>query len=41
MPYDNTCKFLADRHARDFATWLLGRPLDLTAIAPSELAADW
>ncbi|MBD2176718.1 Rpn family recombination-promoting nuclease/putative transposase [Pseudanabaena sp. FACHB-1998] len=38
--YDNTCKFLVENFSQDFATWLLGKPIELTKIEPSELASD-
>ncbi len=36
MPYDNTCKFLAETYPADFATWLLGAPVPLTILDPTE-----
>ncbi len=38
--YDNTCKFLVEKFPADFATWLFGKPIELTKIEPSELASD-
>jgi predicted transposase/invertase (TIGR01784 family) len=38
--YDNTCKFLAENFATDFASWLLGQPILLTKLEPSELATE-
>ena len=38
--YDNTCKFLVENFSKDFATWLLGKPIELTKLEPSELASD-
>ncbi|NJM46514.1 MAG: Rpn family recombination-promoting nuclease/putative transposase [Alkalinema sp. RU_4_3] len=38
--YDNTCKFLAENFSADFASWLLGETVTLTAIQPSELSLD-
>ncbi len=38
--YDSTCKFIALEYSRDLATWLLGKPLDLTEIKPSELSLE-
>ncbi|CCI14541.1 hypothetical protein MICAE_3020002 [Microcystis aeruginosa PCC 9806] len=35
--YDSTCKFIALEYSRDLTTWLLGKPLELTEIKPSEL----
>jgi predicted transposase/invertase (TIGR01784 family) len=38
--YDNTCKFLAETFPSDLASWLLGQPLPLTKLEPSELSAE-
>jgi predicted transposase/invertase (TIGR01784 family) len=38
--YDNTCRFLAEHFSTDFASWLLGEPVTLTEIKPSELSLD-
>jgi predicted transposase/invertase (TIGR01784 family) len=38
--YDNTCKFLAETFPTDFATWLLGKPIALTKLEPSELSSE-
>jgi predicted transposase/invertase (TIGR01784 family) len=38
--YDNTCKFLAENFPTDFATWLLGKPIALTKLVPSELSIE-
>ena len=38
--YDNTCKFLAENFPEDFASWLLGKPIPLTKLEPSELSAE-
>ena len=38
--YDSTCKFIALEYSRDLATWLSGKPLDLTEIKPSELSLE-
>jgi predicted transposase/invertase (TIGR01784 family) len=38
--YDSTCKFIATQYSRELATWLLGRPLDLTEVKPSELSLE-
>lgn len=35
--FDNVCKFLAESFSTDFATWLLGEPITLTELSPSEL----
>ncbi len=40
MSYDNTCKFLAETFPSDFASWLLGRPIQLTKLEPSELSVE-
>jgi predicted transposase/invertase (TIGR01784 family) len=36
--YDNVCKFLAEHYSQDFAQWLLGIPIGLTQLSPSELS---
>ncbi|MGA7935996.1 MAG: hypothetical protein WCA35_20755 [Kovacikia sp.] len=36
--YDNVCKFLVESYSQDFAQWLLGEPMGLTQLSPSELA---
>ncbi len=38
--YDNTCKFLAENFSTDFASWLLGKPIPLTKLKPSELSIE-
>jgi predicted transposase/invertase (TIGR01784 family) len=38
--YDDTCRFLAEQFSSDFASWLLGEPIALTEIQPSELSLD-
>jgi predicted transposase/invertase (TIGR01784 family) len=38
--YDNTCKFLAETYPADFASWLLGKPISLTKLEPSELSVE-
>ncbi len=40
MPYDNTCKFLAETFSADIATWLLGEPVALTKLEPKELSLE-
>jgi predicted transposase/invertase (TIGR01784 family) len=40
MPFDNTCKFLAEHFSADIASWLLGTPISLTRLEPSELFAE-
>jgi predicted transposase/invertase (TIGR01784 family) len=38
--YDSTCKFIATQYSRELATWLLGKPMELTEIKPSELSLE-
>jgi predicted transposase/invertase (TIGR01784 family) len=38
--YDNTCRFLAEHFSADFASWLLGEPVAMTELNPSELSLD-
>ncbi|MEH1847782.1 MAG: Rpn family recombination-promoting nuclease/putative transposase [Nostoc sp.] len=38
--FDNVCKFLAESFSADFATWLLGKPITLTELSPSELSLE-
>ncbi len=38
--FDSTCKFLVESFSTDFATWLLGAPITLTEISPSELSLE-
>ena len=38
--FDSTCKFIAANFPRDMATWLLGKPIDLTELKPSELSLE-
>ncbi|MDB9313807.1 hypothetical protein PN462_11905 [Spirulina sp. CS-785/01] len=38
--YDNVCKFLAQQFAQDFASWLIGEPIPLTELKPSELLLE-
>ncbi|BAS57128.1 hypothetical protein NIES2135_35200 [Leptolyngbya boryana NIES-2135] len=38
--YDDACRFLAENFSADFASWLLGEPVILTEIQPSELSLD-
>ena len=40
MSFDNTCKFLAETFPSDFASWLLGKPINLTKLEPSELLLE-
>jgi len=36
--FDNVCKFLAENFKDDFAQWLLGYPITLTELKPTELS---
>jgi predicted transposase/invertase (TIGR01784 family) len=38
--YDNVCKFIAENFADDFASWLLGAPMRLTELSPTELSLE-
>ncbi|MER3436048.1 MAG: flagellar assembly protein H [Leptolyngbya sp. ERB_1_1] len=38
--YDDTCRFLAEHFSTDFASWLLGEPVEMTELKPSELLLD-
>lgn len=38
--YDDTCRFLAEHFSADFASWLLGEPVTLTELKPSELSLE-
>jgi predicted transposase/invertase (TIGR01784 family) len=38
--YDNTCRFLAEHFSADFASWLMGKPITMTELKPSELSLD-
>lgn len=38
--YDDTCRFLAEHFSADFANWLLGEPVEMTELKPSELSLD-
>jgi predicted transposase/invertase (TIGR01784 family) len=40
MSFDNTCKFIAENFSVDIATWLLGTPIALTKLEPSELFVE-
>ena len=40
MPFDNTCKFLAESFPNDFASWLLGEPIALSQLSPTELSLE-
>jgi len=38
--YDNVCKFLTEQFTADISTWLLGSPVNLTELSPSELSLE-
>jgi predicted transposase/invertase (TIGR01784 family) len=38
--YDDTCRFLAEHFSTDFASWLLGQPVTMTELKPSELSLE-
>lgn len=38
--FDAICRFLAETFSTDFAIWLLGEPVDLTELSPSELSLE-
>ncbi|MGL5035268.1 MAG: Rpn family recombination-promoting nuclease/putative transposase, partial [Microcystaceae cyanobacterium] len=38
--FDNVCKFLAENFSEDYATWLLGCPVTLTKLSPTELSLE-
>jgi len=38
--FDNVCKFLAENFSEDYSTWLLGRPVTLTKLSPTELSLE-
>ncbi|MBE9055121.1 Rpn family recombination-promoting nuclease/putative transposase [Sphaerospermopsis sp. LEGE 08334] len=38
--YDNICKFLAENYKDDLVTWLLGSPIELTKLSPTELSNE-
>jgi predicted transposase YdaD len=35
--FDNVSKFLIEQYSPDFASWLIGEPIALTELSPSEL----
>ena len=37
---DNLCKFLAETFPEDYASWLLGSPIPLTQLSPTELSLE-
>ena len=38
--FDNVSKFLAEQFSVDFATWLIGEPIALTELSPTELSLE-
>jgi predicted transposase/invertase (TIGR01784 family) len=40
MAFDHTCKFLVESFPTDFACWLLGTPISMTKLEPSELSVE-
>jgi predicted transposase/invertase (TIGR01784 family) len=38
--FDNICKFLAETFSTDLASWLVGEPVELTELSPSELSLE-
>ncbi|WP_027249790.1 Rpn family recombination-promoting nuclease/putative transposase [Planktothrix agardhii] len=38
--FDNICKFLAENFSEDLASWLLGFPIQLTQLSPTELSLE-
>ena len=38
--FDTVCRFLAETFSTDFASWLLGEPITLTELSPSELSLE-
>ncbi|MGB0562945.1 MAG: Rpn family recombination-promoting nuclease/putative transposase [Spirulinaceae cyanobacterium] len=38
--YDNFCKYLIETYPEDFATWLIGKPVSLTQLKPTELISE-
>ena len=38
--FDNVSKFLVERYSADFATWLLGEPVELTTLSLTELSLE-
>ena len=38
--FDTICKFLIESFSTDFASWLLGEPIALTELSPSELSLE-
>lgn len=40
MAYDNVCKYLAERFPEQFAQWLMGEPVPLSVLDPTELSSE-
>jgi predicted transposase/invertase (TIGR01784 family) len=38
--FDNVSKFLIEQYSPDFASWLIGEPITLTELSPSELSLE-
>lgn len=38
--FDNVSKFLIEQYSPDFASWLIGEPMRLTELSPSELSLE-
>lgn len=38
--FDNVSKFLIEQYPQDFASWLLGEPIPLSELSPSELSLE-
>ncbi len=38
--FDSICKFLVETFSDDFTTWLLGEPVTLTELSPTELSLE-
>ena len=38
--FDSVCRFLVETFSDDFASWLLGEPITLTELSPSELSLE-
>lgn len=38
--FDYICKFLIENFSTDFATWLIGKPITLTRLSPTELSLE-
>jgi predicted transposase/invertase (TIGR01784 family) len=38
--FDSTCKQLVESFSEDFASWLLGEPITMSQLSPSELSLE-